>query len=393
MLSQPSLQYSATYSQWVRQMLSQMQSAPDMPISLFESSVPEPVELLSRLVKDSFGEVTTSRYQSAFAGGNAFVKAQLAKNYGVEEASIVTTTGATGALSLIYRALLKPGDRVLVENPGFDLFGLLAEAHGFGVDRFERRGPSFAIDPDAVEAAIGPATRIVVISNLHNPSGFAVEEEVLHALGAMAERRDLILVVDEVYLPYAGSAKKSAAQLQISPRVLSVNSLTKIYGLSTLRCGWIVGDPAAVQPIHALSREVEFSISKLAHAVAALVLEKPEAFLLHTELVIGAARPLIESFHRQWLDEGLVEGALPAHGCIIFPRLIGIPETRDFSGWLAEKRGVLVAPGEYFGASEHIRIGFGIDASRLDYGLQVLTDALKEYRQAQGTVDSRRVSS
>ena len=391
MQTQNSWQDSATYSQWVRRMLSHAGSGQETPVRLFESSVPEPVELLSGLVGDSFGKATTSRYKSAFAGGNPFVKAKLAESYGVEEAGIVTTTGATGALSLIYRALLQPGDRVLIENPGFDLFAILAEAHGFGVDRFERAGPSFAIDPDAVDAAIGPDTRIVVISNLHNPSGFAIEEDVLRALGEIAERRGVMLVVDEVYLGYAGSSVKSAAQLDISPRVLSINSLTKIYGLSTLRCGWIVGDPKVVQPIHALSREVEFSISKLSHAIAALVLERPDAFRAWTDRIVAAARPIITSFHQQWLQAGLAQGALPADGCIAFPRLVGITDTKDFSEWLATTYGVIVAPGEYFGSPGHLRIGFGIDPDRLQHGLQKLTEAIVEYRDTKNNVPLSRV--
>ena len=379
MQSQPSWQPSGSYSQWVRHMLKPTQATPNAQLSLFESSVPEPVSLLSELVGSSFGWDVTSRYESAFAGGNPYVKAKLAENYGVSEASVVTTTGATGALSLIYRALLQPGDRVLVENPGFDLFTILAEAHGFGVDRFQRVAPGFALDPDALEAAIGPQTRIVVLSNLHNPSGRLIPQDVMHRLGVIADRHDVIMVLDEVYLPYAGNAAKSAIQLGLSPRIMVINSLTKIYGLSTLRCGWIVGDPKTVQPIHTLSREVEFSISKLSHAVAALVLEQPEPFDLRTQSIVGTARPIMESFHAFWKQAGLIEGDMPTHGCIAFPRLTGIPDTRHFAEWLAKNRGVLVAPGEYFGASGHLRIGFAIDPAFLRKGLRVLTDGIEDY--------------
>ena len=384
MQSQHPRQSTASYSQWVRCMLNPPQADRKAPIHLFESSVPEPVSLLSELVGSSFGWDVTSRYESAFAGGNPYVKAKLAETYGVPETGVVTTTGATGALSLIYRALLRQGDRVLVENPGFDLFGILAEAHGFGVDRFERAAPSFAVDPAAVEAAIGPQTRIVVLSNLHNPSGHGIADDVMRQLGEMADRRNVVIVVDEVYLPYAGASAKSAVQLGLSPRIVAINSLTKIYGLSTLRCGWIVGDPAVVQPIHALSREVEFSISKLSHAVAALVLERPEPFEHWTQSIVAAARPIMESFHALWSHCGVVDGELPEHGCIAFPRLTGIADTRHFSDWLAKERGVMVAPGEYFGAAGHLRIGFATDPGRLRDGLRLLTEGMQEYGRSFG---------
>lgn len=381
MQPQHSRQPTGSYSQWVRRMLSPPQAARKKPVHLFESSVPEPVALLSELVGSSFGWKVTSRYESAFAGGNPFVKASLAKTYGVPETGVVTTTGATGALSLIYRALLQPGDRVLVENPGFDLFGILAEMHGFGVDRFERTASAFAVDPAVLEAAIGPRTRIVVLSNLHNPSGHAIPEDTMRELSTIADRHDVVIVVDEVYLPYAGSGAKSVVQLALSPRILAINSLTKIYGLSTLRCGWIVGDPAVVKPIHALSREVEFSISKLSHAVAALVLEQPEPFELWTQNIVAKARPIMDAFHALWTQRGFVEGEMPEHGCIAFPRLTGIADTQRFSDWLASERGVIVAPGEYFGSPGHLRIGFATDPDRLRDGLRLLTEGIQEYRR------------
>ncbi|WP_239804813.1 pyridoxal phosphate-dependent aminotransferase [Croceicoccus hydrothermalis] len=366
-------------------MISRLRPPQSLLVGLFESSVPEPVELLSRMVGAGFGEEITSRYQSAFVGGNPYVTAALARDYEVDENAIVTTTGATGALSLVYRALMKPGERVLIENPGFDLFAILAETQGFGVDRFERVGPRFAVDPDRVEAALRPETRVIVVSNLHNPSGFELGEDELRALAALAERRDLTVIVDEVYLPYAGVDAAAAATKRISPRLISINSLTKIYGLSSLRCGWIIGDPEVMNPIRALSDEIEFSISKLSHAVAALVLEKPEAMRERTDAIIARARPIIESYHHIWQGEGLVDSVLPEHGCIVFPRLIGIEDTRAFSEWLAQRGGVVVAPGEYFGSPGHIRIGFGIEAARLDYGLQALTDGMTKFRDIESS--------
>jgi len=372
----------ASYSHWVRQVFARMQPQRDDLVSLFESSVSEPLDLLSKLVGDSFGESITPHYESAFASGNPHVIAMLAREYGVAREQVLTTTGATGALSLVYRALLRPGDRLLVESPGFDLFGLLARACGFEADSFARTGPRFTIDPAAVERALTPATRLVVLSNLHNPSGFMVPEETLRELGAIADRHGIYVIVDEVYAPYAGEAVKPAVTLGISARVISINSLTKIYGLSTLRCGWIVADAEVMEPIRTLNREVEFAISKLSHAVAARILENPAPYRERTAAIVDRARPFIDAYHARWLDEGLVEGELPPHGCIAFPRLVGIEDTRDFADWLADERGVIVAPGAYFGAPGHVRIGFGIDAARLELGLEIMTGAMHSYRDA-----------
>jgi aspartate/methionine/tyrosine aminotransferase len=381
MASRPDDHIAKSYAQWVRRSILRNNNSRSLLVSLFESSVPEPKELLRDVLLEGFAEGITARYASTFVKGNPYLVAALARDYGVREEQVLTTTGATGALSLIYRALLSPGDRVLVENPSFELFGSLAEASGIAVDTFQRPAPRFAIDPREVEARIRPETRMIVISNLHNPSGMAVDDAAIVALGEIADRHDLIVVVDEVYAPYAGSRLRPAASLGTSPRLVSVNSLTKIFGLSSLRCGWIVGDESVITPVRELAQEVDFAISNLAHAVSALIVENPARFQENTFSVLAKARPIIASYHAYWLAEGLAEGDLPESGCIAFPRLVGIADTERFSGWLSDRCGVLVAPGEYFGAPGHVRLGFAMEPSRLDYGLQALTDGLLTYRE------------
>lgn len=370
-----------SYAQWVRRTIRRNRNSRNLLVSLFESSVPEPTDLLREVILEAFGDGITSRYTSTFADGNPYLVSALAKDYGVEAEQVLTTTGATGALSLIYRALLAPGDRILVENPGFDLFANLAHASGNAVDRFERRGPDYAVDPDEINAAISDRTRLVVLSNLHNPSGMPLDLTCLPELAAIAERRNVLFVFDEVYGPYAEDTFRPAASLGLSDRFLSVSSLTKSYGLSTLRCGWMVGDSTYVNKVRSLAREVEFAISNLTHGIAALVVESPERFRRNAFSVLERAHPVIQSYHNHWRRVGLVEGVLPQHGCITFPRLAGIEDTLAFSGWLSDRCGVVIAPGEYFGAPGHVRLGFGMEPSQLDYGLQALTDGLITYRE------------
>jgi aspartate/methionine/tyrosine aminotransferase len=371
-----------SYSQWIRKMIRAVRSERTLLVSLFDSAVPEPFDLLRQIVLDGFSEPITSRYTSAF-NGNPYVVEQLARRYGVPDDQILSTTGATGALSLIYRALLAPGDRVLVETPGFDLFHTIARTHGLGVDQFARRGDGFAIDPQEIAAKIGPATKLIVLSNLHNPSGMALDPAALAAVARIAEDRGIHVVVDEVYGDYVDPEVRSAPAVTLSPAVISVDSLTKSYGLSTLRCGWIVAESATMRRIRALAEETEFGVSNLAHAVAALVLERPAPFDAYRGEILRKARPIIESYHAHWQSEGLVSGALPRFGCIAFPRLAGIDDTIAFSEWLADRCGVIVAPGEYFGAAGHVRIGFARAPSDVDYGLQALTDGLIRYRDLQ----------
>lgn len=367
-----------SYTAWARSAIGQLMERSGQAISLFESSVPEPVELLQSTLQEAFGHGLTSRYTSAFVRGNPYVVRHLQERYGVEADAVLCTTGATNALSLIYRAYLRPGDRILVETPGFDLFAGLASTLGIQVDHFERSAPGFDIDPARVAAAMRPRTRLVVFADLHNPTGALADSRAIVEVAAHARNQGALVVVDEVYGDYAPSR---VAAVTLGQNVLSVSSLTKIYGLSTLRCGWIVADPSILAPVRRLHDELEFGVSKLAHSVAALVLESPAAYDRYWQDSLLASRPVMEQQHAAWLREGLVSGSLPAQGCIYFPRLVGIDDTIAFAARLARDHDVLVAPGEYFGSPGHVRIGFGQAPASLREGLERMTAALRVHRK------------
>ena len=367
-----------SYTAWARAAIAELIASHGQSLSLFESSVPEPTHLLARTLEQAFGHGFTSRYASAFVRGNPYVVRQLQRHYEVAADAVLCTTGASSSLSLIFRALLKPGDRVLVENPAFDLFAALARSARVEVDHFERPAPAFALEPAEVAAAMHPRTKLVVCSNLHNPSGALADAAALREVGAIARQRGALVVVDEVYGDYAGIDFRAAAQL--GDHFISVSSLTKNYGLSTLRCGWAIGHPDVLEPVRTVYEESEFGVSKLAHSVAAFVLEEPAPYQRYWQEMLAASRPLMQSYRAQWVADGLVEGELPAHGCMYFPRLVGIDDTKGFSKDLSRMHGVHVAPGDYFGAPGHIRIGFAQPADRLQDALNRLTMALRARR-------------
>jgi len=363
------------YVSWVRRAVARAMQGHDDAGMLFGSSVEEPVELLRQTVESGFSKPITDRYTSVFVSGNPFVLEQLSRAYSVGLDHILPTTGATGGLSLLYRAYLKPGDHVLVE-----LFEDIAHALNAHVDRFDRKGERFEIDPDEIESRIQDNTRLIVMSNLHNPSGMLADDAVLLAVAQMAARHDVKVIVDEVYGDYAGPKARPRSAAQLSSNLISVSSLTKIYGLSTLRCGWIVATPEVLAPVRALNDQFEFGVSKLSHAVAALVMESSEVFDAYWHGVMDVARPIMQSYFNGWKEAGLVTGELPHYGCIAFPRLTGIDDTQSFSNWLADRYGVIVVPGELFRAPGHVRIGFALPGPELERALSHFTEGLKEYR-------------
>ncbi len=380
------------YAQWVRRAIRNTMAAQHPATALFDSSVEEPTELLRRTIMAGFVRPITSRYQSVFVNGNPYLVETLASRYGVREDRILCTTGATSALSLVYRAYLSPGDHILVETPGFDLFGDIARSLGARVGFFRRSGPEFRIDPDDVAARIEPGTRLIVLSNLHNPSGMLLSDGELESLANAVAGHGVKLIVDEVYGDYADREARPGSAVRLSPDFIGISSLTKIYGLSTLRCGWVVAEPETLAPVRRVSDHFEFGVSKLTHAIAALILEDSAKFDENTQEVLAGARPVIERFFADWVDAGLVEGALPKFGCVSFPKLIGIDDTKEFSAWLADRTGVIVAPGEFFGSPGHIRIGHAHPPDVLERGLAQLTEGLCDYRN-DATIGNAKTSS
>lgn len=370
-----------TYAQWVRWAIGLARSQRRQAITFFDSSVPEPRELLRQTIADAFAARITPDYLSTFGGGNPVIIDILADRYDVAREQVLCTTGATGALSLLYRSLAEPGDHVLVETPGFDLFQDLATNQGLHVDLFSRSGPQFLFDPTEVEGLIRHNTRLIILSNLHNPSGMALDYMALEALARVAERRNVLVIIDEVYGDYARAENRPCPASRLSPNFISISSLTKIFGLSTLRCGWIVGSRPVVDRVRDMAMKFEFGMSNLAHAVAANIMRKPTAFAAYSDGIVNSARPRVDAWFAEHKNAGLLTGELPDDGCICFPKLVDVDDTESFSAWLLERAGVIVAPGEYFGMPGHIRIGFAQTEEDLDRGLAALSDGLRVYRK------------
>lgn len=369
-----------SFAAWSRA-LYRMMPLPAHARTLFESTIEEPTEQLVAVVREAFDNGASDRFESVFGRGNAYVISALAARYGVNEDQIVCTTGASTAVAMILHAFVEPGDHVLVENPRFDVLDSLARSRGARVGSLDRGGNGKGLDPDQLAARLQPDTRLVLISNLHNPSGCLLREAELRELAAVAERNGTLLVVDEVYGDFAEDSAEGCAA-RIAPNVISVNSLTKVFGLFALRCGWIMCEPELARRITRTNADREFGVSKLTHAIAAHVLERPEPFQQHWRTILDSTRPVLERHFDAMTGDGLIDGELPEYGCICFPEIVGVPDTRSLARHLWKREGLVLAPGEFFGQAGHIRLGFGVAPDRLDEGLSRLHEALYTRRRA-----------
>jgi len=335
--------------------------------------------LLREIVLNTFENGMPENYLTTMGGGNVLVRTLLADRYGVSWNQVCCTTGASAALVMLLKVLVESGDDVLVETPCFDLFPLFVADRGAQSIPFARSGDRFDIDPDLLRHALTPKTKLIILSNLHNPSGFPISRNSLKAVAEIAEKHGLYVIVDEVYRDYLSGPNRPPAAASLSSRMISLSSMTKNWGLSTLRCGWIVGAPDLMAQVEERATTFDFGMSNLTHSLAACVLQQADRFDAVVQAQADAFEAVFRRFFVEWKREGMVEGQVPNFGCIRFPSLPGIEDTLDFSERLAERDRVIVAPGEFFGASGHVRLGLSSDMTQLTTGLERFTNALRQY--------------
>src|ERR1043166_6468723 len=165
----------------------------------------------------------------------------IAARYRVAPESIVTAAGTTFANHLAMAALIDPGDEILFEHPAYEPILAAALYLGAHVKRFARRFENgFRIEE--LEALVTPQTRLIVLTNLHNPSGVLIDEAEIKQIGQIARRVGARVLVDEVYMETLFEDSPRTA-FHLGNEFVVTSSLTKAFGLSGLRCGWIFAEP------------------------------------------------------------------------------------------------------------------------------------------------------
>src|SRR6476660_4413488 len=175
--------------------------------------------------------------------GYAPLQQAIAAHHGVDPDCVVESAGTSIANHLAMAAIIEPGDEVLIERPAYGPILETAQYLHANVKRFRRREENgWAIDPEEVRRCITPKTRLIVITNLHNPTSAFTPELVLREIGEIACSIGALVLVDEVYLDavYENTPRTS---FHLGPEFVATSSLTKVYGVSGLRCGWILAQP------------------------------------------------------------------------------------------------------------------------------------------------------
>ncbi|HXN30863.1 MAG TPA: pyridoxal phosphate-dependent aminotransferase [Polyangiaceae bacterium] len=305
----------------------------------------------------------------------------IAAHNAVPPGEALASLGTTQALWLACVALTSPGDEVLVEQPAYEPLVRIAEGVGARVLRFARDArEGFALDPERIAGAMTSRTRVIVVTNLHNPSGARASPKELTAVARVAEAHGAHLLVDEVYAPFDtlvdGRGVFQGSARRLARNVVAVSSLTKCYGLGPSRIGWLLG-PAEVVTRADDAMTACCGMLPLAHSHVALHAFDRIGFLA------DRARSSLEGKRSRvaaWVEENASLGiawSAPTEGLFALVTVAGDADLTPTIEAAARDRGVLVTPGAFFGVPNAFRVAWSAPAGVLEEGLARLGDVLR----------------
>jgi aspartate/methionine/tyrosine aminotransferase len=308
------------------------------------------------------------------AYGYAPLQERLASKNGVSPDCVVAATGTSMANHLAMAAAFEPGDEILIEEPTYELLVSTARYLGANVRRFPRRfEEDFRLDPEAVAKLITARTRLVVITNLHNPSGAFTDAATLAAVGEIARGVGARVLADEVYLETMFDQPWQPS-IHLGPHFVVTSSLTKAYGLSGLRCGWVLAEPELATRIWRLNDLYAATPAHPAELLSVIALDNLDRIKARAQTLLGANWKALNSFLDSRRD---LDCFRPHYGTTVFPRLRS-SNVDVFCERLKSKYETSVVPGRFFGMPQHFRVGIGGPQEMTAEGLKRLGQALDE---------------
>ncbi len=224
--------------------------------------------------------------------------------------------------------------------------------------------------PTGSHGPLTPRTRVLVISSPHNPSGVLASSDDLSAIGRLADRHGLAVLVDEVYLDLSPGGHPPAATL--SPAFVSTSSLTKAYGLASLRCGWSLASPEVTEKIRRARDVVDVWSAMPADRLSAVAFENLDRLGERARRLFDANARAVRDFLGRRPDLQCAA----SDATIAFPRFADGRDAAPFADGLLRDRGVAVVPGAFFDSPAHFRISFGGATDALEQGLRAIEECL-----------------
>jgi len=297
------------------------------------------------------------------------LKETLSVMYNCTPDNIVTTTGASEANFLVFSSLLSQGDDFIIEQPGYQPMWLTPEMLGARRINWQRKFENkFRVDSETLSSLITEKTKLVVLTNLHNPSGVLTNQKTIKTIAEIAEEHGAYVLVDEIFLDGSFTSQPSSFGM---PNVIVTSSATKIFGLGGLHSGWIIAPEELAVQCQKLKAHSTGAASYTSEIMTAHILSKARADLKNR--FQKRAKTNLDLL-RKWMNhhKELFEWIEPDGGIVCFPKYMMNIRSVDLCKYLFETQKILVNPGAFFNLEGFVRLSYGCDERTLQNALEVL---------------------
>jgi aspartate/methionine/tyrosine aminotransferase len=309
--------------------------------------------------------------------GDHDLKEMLAKRYKVKPQNIAITAGASEANFLIGFAMVgmgkkrkKPGT-VLIENPIYSPLWGIGDILGAKIKRWNRRfEDGFQLDLEALKGLV-KGVDLIVLTNLHNPSGAAIPPKDMKAASEIASDAGAMIHCDEVFRDFAPEITQPTAWA--GDNCITTCSISKFQGMGGVKVGWTVASEENTKKIWTVREMTSCTCSRIDEEMMKIIL-KDEKIGKESRAIAKRNIALV----KMWVQSQDKVAWVESNGGMCFPKIKGLRSSVKFAEYMLKKYDTLVSPGYFFGLEGHVRIGLGGPGDVLQGGLERLSKALKK---------------
>ncbi|MEQ7126781.1 pyridoxal phosphate-dependent aminotransferase [Actinopolymorpha sp. B11F2] len=265
------------------------------------------------------------------------------------DTEVLITAGATEAIAAALLALVEPGDEVVAMEPYYDSYAACIAMAGGQRVPVTLRPPEFRLDLDALRAAVGPRTKVLLVNTPHNPTGTVLTPDELSAVAALACERDLLVITDEVYehLAYDGAPHVPLASYPgMRERTVTISSAGKTFAVTGWKIGWVCATPELVDAVKTAKQFLTYVSGGPFQPAVATALALDDSYYVELRDSLQAKRNLLCA----GLAEVGFEVFVPQGTYFVTTdvRSFGYDDGVEFCRMLPERCGVVAIPHEVF---------------------------------------------
>ena len=309
--------------------------------------------------------------------GQPALRTLIGDRYGIGPERVFISNGATMGIYLACAASIEHGDEVLLEAPNYEPLYRIPQHLKASIKAFERRfDRGWQVDLEEFERRVSRGTKAVLMTNLHNPSGTATNPDKMLTIGQIARDHGARVIVSEVYLDSCFETGHKPA-VTFGDHMVSIGSLSKVFGLGGLRVGWIAASEEFIRRIHVVQDYIAGGVSGASQSLALKALSMADVLAARCRKIVQDNLKILSDWLRKRPDLAWVE---PVGGTVALVKLPGTLDAMELSNHLREKHATLVVPGEFFWLRGFIRLSLGGEEETLKTGLKHLGTALDYFK-------------